>query len=79
MSAKPSSDHVSTTEAANWLSRMVEPAKNWIYALESNRRGKRFAKYGTVPYNKVGMRVYYHKNDLIEFARKQFGVTWATF
>lgn len=79
MPKKPSPDYVSTTEAANWFSRVVEPAKNWIYALESNRRGKRFTKYGPIPFRKVDSRVYYHKNDLVEFARKQFGITWATF
>ncbi|MCD1645752.1 helix-turn-helix domain-containing protein [Marinobacter adhaerens] len=78
MSSKPSNDYLSTTEASNWLSRIVEPAKNWVYALESNRRGKRFTKYGTIPYCKVGKRVYYHKDDLVEFARKNFGITWAT-
>jgi hypothetical protein len=79
MTSKPSSDYVSTTEAANWLSRVVELAKNWIYAIESNRRGRRFTKYGAVPYSKVGLRVYYLKNDLVVFARKQFGITWASF
>lgn len=78
MSRKPSPDYLSTTEASNWLSRFVEPARNWIYALESNRRGKRFTSYGPIPYLKSGPRVYYHKNDLLEFARKYFGITWAT-
>ncbi len=79
MSARPSSDHLSTTEAANWLALTVEAAKNWIYALESNRRGNRFTKYGIVPFEKVGTRVYYHKDDLVDFARRQFGITWACF